>query len=456
MEDRRVHRESVETLHSYEETVEPHVRRLRFRALRDRLHESLLFIPLLMLVATVLVEQVLRAIDDLAGPPRSGFDMPPDAAVALLSTIAGATITTAGVVFSLLVVSLQLASGQFSPRVLRTFWRDRYGQVLIGLLLATFAFCVLALTQIDTGADRAPTLTMLGAVGLALGSIVTIAGYLNRLTRQQYVGRIMERIAEEALDLVRELPYGPRVGVQVGDPVPPPDPATLGNPLVVRTPANGWVQQISRRAVLGATPPDSVVRLETRVGAFVTSGTPLVTIWPHPGPDVADQIAPVVDDAFVIGPTRTMQQDIDFGLRQLNDIALRALSPAVNDPTTAIEGLLRLGTVMRPLLLADLPAQSVRCGAGQILLTPWDLDHVEYVRHAFDQVRGYAAPHAHVVLAMGRTLRMLRAACAPSPERAEVVAALEHELRELISAATRAGVTPGEVARIEQAVRPSG
>jgi len=454
MAELRPHRDDLETLHQYEKTVQPHVRRLRWRATRDRLRESLLFIPLLMLAATVGVEQVLRAGDCAGWVPRSGLDLPPDAAVALLSTVAGATITTAGVVFSLLVVSLQLASGQFSPRVLRTFWRDRFGQVLIGLLLATFAFCVLALTQIDTDADRAPTLTMLGAVGLALGSIVAIAGYLNRLTRQQYVGRIMERIAEEGLELVAELPYGPRVGVKVGEPVPPPDLAQFGDPLVVRSHVNGWVQQISRRAVLGAAPHDTVLRLETRVGAFVTRDTPLVTIWPAPDPARVAAFAALVDDAFVVGATRTMQQDVDFSLRQLSDIALRALSPAVNDPTTAIEALLRVGTIMRPLLVADLPAQCVGCTGNRILLTPWDLDHVEYVGHAFDQLRVYSAPHPQVVLAFARTLRMLRAACTAVPGREEVLSVLADQLRELLAAAEKAGVTPVELDRISVAARP--
>jgi uncharacterized membrane protein len=450
----RPDRDDLETLSGYEDTIQPHVRRLRTRATRHRLRESLLFIPLLMLGATVVVEQLLRVVDDRGGIAESPLDMPPDAAVALLSTIAGATITTVGVVFSLLVVSLQLASGQFSPRVLRTFWRDRFGQVLIGLLLATFTFCVLALTQVDTGAERAPTLTMLGAVGLALGSIVAIAGYLNRITRQQYVGRIMERIAAEGLELVAELPYGPRVGTRVGDPVPPPDVSALGAPLVVRSHLSGWVQQISRRAVLGAVPPDSVLRLETRVGAFVTCGTPLVTIWPGPAHGTAARIADLLDDAFVVGATRTMQQDVDFSLRQLNDIGLRALSAAVNDPTTAIEALLRVGTIMRPLLIADLPAQCVKCDGNRILLTPWDLDHVEYVGHAFDQTRVYAAPHPQIVLAFARTLRMLRAACAAMPERAEVVAALDHQLAELLAASGRAGLTPADLDRIAAAARP--
>jgi uncharacterized membrane protein len=146
-----------------------------------------------------------------------------------------------------------------------------------------------------------------------------------------------------------------------------------------------------------------------------------------------------------------MQQDIDFGLRQLNDIALRALSPAVNDPTTATEVIVRLGSVMRPLLLADLPAQSLRDSQGRILLTPWDLDHTEYVHHAFDQVRIYAAPHPQVQTALVRTMRMLKLACLAVADREPVVTALEDQLRLAIHACTKAGVLPEDQARVEAA-----
>ena len=453
MERRRVLRDDLETLHGYDASIAPHVRRLRYRAVADRLHESLLFIPVLLLAASLVVEEILAALDRRIDRPTFGLNMPPDGAIALLSTVAGATITTAGVVFSLLVVSLQLASGQFSPRVLRTFWRDRFGQLLIGLLLATFAFCVTALTQVDTAAVRAPTLTVSGAVLLAFASIVAIVAYLNRISRQQYVGRIMERIATETLGLVRELPYGPRVGVRAGEPAPPPDLSALGAPLVVRSSVNGWVQQISRRAVVAAVPPGSVVRLETRVGAFVTADTPVATIWPQPDEDLARVTAWTIVSALVVGATRTMQQDIDFGLRQLNDIALRALSPAVNDPTTAIEVILRVGTVLRPLLMADLPAHSIRCRGDRRLLTVWDLEHVEYVAHAFNQVRVYGAPHPQVVMALGRTLRMLRVACVARGDRQAVVGTLEQELDAILAAADRAGVTKAELAAIESAAR---
>ena len=133
--------------------VGKHLRRLRVRAFRDRLRESLLVVPAAMLVGSIVVALVLGAIDRAYVSRQLSwtFVFAPSTASTLL-TIAGATITTAGVVFSLLVVSLQLASGQFSPRVLRGSWRDQFGQVLIGLLLSTFVFCVFALARLNPNA----------------------------------------------------------------------------------------------------------------------------------------------------------------------------------------------------------------------------------------------------------------------------------------------------------------
>ena len=430
--------------------VAVHLRRLRLRAVGDRLRESLLFLPSLMLAASVALFFGLWQIDQAhqAQPLPGTFSFAPSTASTLLGIVAGAMITTAGVVFSLLVVSLQLASGQFSPRVLRGFWRDVYGQVLVGLLLSTFVFCVLVLARLDPAARRAPALTVMFALLLTLASVVVIVVYLDRISRQQYVGRIMARVAEETLALVRELPYGPHVGMRVGEPVPAPDLAGLGEPLIIRAPADGWVQQISRRAVIAAAPPGSMLRLETRVGGYLVRDAPLATLWPAPADPSG--VNALVRAAVITGPARTMQQDIDFGLRQLSDIALRALSPAVNDPTTAIEAVLRIGSIMRPLVLAELPQQSVRDQAGRILLTPFDLDHSEYVAHAFDQIRLYGAAHPQVLTAVARTLRMLRGACALPGGRPEAIAALDRQLA-LTVAGCDAGMLPEDRARVEAA-----
>ena len=438
-----------------EQSVAPHVRRLRQRALSNRLRESLLFLPLVLLIGGVLLQEAARLIDDnFMVPWLRTFDMTPDAAVTLLSTIAGATITTAGVVFSLLVVSLQLASGQFSPRVLRTFWRDRIGQVLVGLLLATFAFCVLALSQLDTSAPHAPTVTMALAICLALASILAIVSYLNRITRQQYVGKIMERIQQEAYALIDDLPYGSRVGGRCGVTLPMPDTSDLGPALVVESHEDGWVQQISRNAVLAALPSGSTVRLETRVGAYIIRGEPLVRVWPKPAAETAHEAARLIGEAVIIGVSRTMQQDIDFALRQLNDIGLRALSPAVNDPTTATEAILRVTSVMRPLLRTELPAQAQRDDEGRTLLSPWDLDHAEYVHHAYGQVRLYVVPHPDVTLTLIRSIRMLRAAAeSAAADRSDAVAALDEEIAAILEAAAAAGTPDIDLDPLRAAAR---
>ena len=433
-------------------SISPQVRKLRQRALSDRLRESLLFLPLVLLGAGVLAEELARAADRHHRFGWLGvFAMAPDAAVTLLSTVAGATITTAGVVFSLLVVSLQLASGQFSPRVLRTFWRDRMGQVLIGLLLAAFAFCVLALSQIDTTAARAPTLTMTGAIGLAMASILAIVGFLNRITRQQYVGRIMERIQLEATALIKDLPYGVQLGHRCGEPTDVPDLPGNGAALLVRSHADGWVQQISHQAVLAAVPAGSVVRLETRVGSYLIRDEPLARIWPAPDAAISRRAARLIGEAVIVGATRTMQQDVDFALRQLNDIGLRALSPAVNDPTTAIEVILRVTSIMRPLLRADLPAQAQRDADGRTLLTPWDLDHAEYVAHAYGQIRLYAGAHPQVALTLVRVLRMLRDVTAEETGRTGALAELDRQLAAVLADAERAGLPATELEPLTKA-----
>lgn len=428
--------DTVDSEPAVERRVAPHLRRLRWRAFRERTRESLLFLPLTMVAVAITLALLLGDADDRGALEYPGiFTFTPDVAITLLATIAGAMITTAGVVFSLLVVSLQLASGQFSPRVLRGFWRDRHGQVLVGLLMSTFVFCVFTLARIDSSQAYAPTLTMNTALLLALLSVLAIVIYLDRISRQQYVGRIVERVAGETQDLIRQLPYGPTIGMKVGEPCPAPDVSGLGEPLVVRAAADGWVQQLSRRALVAACPAGSVVQLRTRVGAYVIAGTPVMAVWPAPADSAV--VAKVVDAALIVGPARTMQQDIDFGLRQLNDVALRSLSPAVNDPTTAVECVLRLGSVMRPLLVAPATPQCVRDPGGRILLTPAELDQAELVRHAFHQLRHYATGHEAVLTAMDRVLTMLRTACTDADALAELdrlLASIEPELTELRAA----------------------
>jgi uncharacterized membrane protein len=183
------------------------------------------------------------------------------------------------------------------------------------------------------------------------------------------------------------------------------------------------------------------------VGGYLVRGEPLATIWPRPDAATTARVARHLAEAMIISYGRTMQQDVDFGLRQLNDIGLRALSPAVNDPTTAIEVVLRVASVLRPLIISELPPQCVRDEQGRVLLTPWDLDHGEYVRHAFEQTRTYGASHPQVMLAVVRAIVMLRAV-ARDVGRPDAVEALDRELELAVDASARAGVADADMARL--------
>jgi uncharacterized membrane protein len=419
---------------------------LRARALGYRFRESLFFLPALIVLAglglALVVGDLNRWLRAEDWPLPAAVRMTPEAAVWFLSGVAGAMITTAGVVFSLTVVSLQLASGQFSPRVLRTFVRDRLSQVVIGTLVATFVYCTLVLRYTRQDELFAPMLPIGIALLLVVVTVILIIAHLDHLARSLQVGEVLRRTSVESAAVIdevsRETPEErPHAAVDVG---------ALGAGLVVHAPRDGWVNQNPSRYLFAAVPPKTVVRLEMRGGAYVSEGQPLATLWPKP-PDPG-KATRLVASAVDVGDERTMQEDLDFGLRQLVDIGLRALSPAVNDPTTATEVVLRIGSVLRRLLVVDLPPEAVAGPEGRVLLRPWALNHDEYVAHAFDELRLADPTQLRVATTMLRTLRMLIVTVeeAGRPERAP---ALERQMRLLLDVVERRDdLHPEDLARV--------
>lgn len=176
-------------------------------------------------------------------------------------------------------------------------------------------------------------------------------------------------------------------------------------PFVVPASRDGWVTKVVSERILTAVPAGTTVRLETRVGAYIHRGEALATLSPVPNDPQA--VVRRLSATVLVGNTRTMQEDLDFAIRQLVDVGLRALSSAINDPTTATEVVLRLGSLLRQVLVVPLPAEAVCDGADRTLLRPWELRHDEYINHAFDQLRQSAPPQARVIATHLRVLRML-------------------------------------------------
>ena len=397
-----------------------------------------MFAGVLLAIAATVVDNILG---DEAELPLT-LAMSSNAATWLVATVAGAMITTVGVVFSLTVVSLQLAICQFSPRVMRSFIRDRLSQGVIGLLVGTFFYCVIILPSINGDATApAPRIGVTLAVVLTLITVVGIIAHLDHLARGLQVGNLARAISDEGRAVVTAVGQTP-AGLHEVDSAdfPASDEATP-----VLTGRSGWVSQVDVEQVLRAVPPNTTVRLETRIGAYIHEGEPLFTVLPGLPQRTRYTLAQAVD----ITAARTMLQDVDFAIRQLVDIGLRALSPAVNDPTTAVEILLRLGTLMRKVLTSPPAPLAVRDDENRVLVQPWNLDHHEFVEHAFDQLRQSGTDQPEVVATLLRVLRML-IAHAHDEGCEDRAPALERQMRLTLEAvAEQKGLHPEDLRRLQ-------
>lgn len=423
--------------------------RLRIASLRDSFAESLFLHPALIMLAGVALAVGATLLDDALGHDAElpfTLAMSSTAATWLLSTVAGAMITTVGVVFSLTVVSLQLASDQFSPRVMRSFIRDRLSQQVIGLLVGTFFFCVLVLPNVSGEAgDPAPQISLTLAVVLTLVTVVGIIVHLDHLAHGLQVGNVARLIAEEGAEVAGALDTVPADlrEVDLSDYRDVPRDAA-----VIPAPGSGWISQVDRRQLRSAAPPGTVVRIETRVGAYIHAGEPLLTVWPAPPERNRKELAAAVE----VSDTRRMLQDVDFAVRQLVDIGLRALGPDVNDPTTAVEATLRLGSLLRTVLATPLPPPALQDGQDRVLVQPWNLSHEEYIAHGFDQLRQGCINHTEVAAAILRVLRML-IMHVEEQGRPELIPALDRQTRMLLDALEQQpGLHPGDLARLRALV----
>lgn len=428
---------------------------LRLRALTQRFRESLFYVPALYVVGAVAVAWATtladdRWVDTLQGTPLL-LPASPTSARAVLATAAAATITVAGIGISITVVAVQLAASQFSPRVLRGFLRDRFSQNVIGLEAGVFTYCLLALattTGPEASATARPNLSLTVAVTLAVVAVVAIVAFIDHSARSMQVGHLMRVIARETRDRVQALfPEGGGEGGQgrLGEVSLPEGP-----PLEVRAAADGWVQQIAEEGLLEPLPAGSTVRLETRVGGFVVEDGLLATVWPRP--EDGEAVAGHLRRSFLLGAGRTMQQEVAFGLRQLTDIALRALSPGVNDPTTAYEALAHTEAILADLLRRDLPPRLRLDATGRRLLRPHDFDHADYVHRFFDQIRVAGASQPAVCTALLKTLARLRETLlhAGLPERTD---ALLEQARLVVEEAAARDRLPRDVERVRETAR---
>lgn len=294
------------------------------------------------------------------------FTGEPGAAQTLLATIAGSMMTVVSIVYSILVMMLTLASMQFSPRVVAALLRDTRSQNTLGIFIGTFTYCLLVLRSVRADPPFVPVLSVTGALALALLCLGTLIYFIHHIGLNIQANHLVDRVATETEAVIDQLfPDVLQPGeIQQGDqalPTPPLDAVPVASL------HSGYIQIIDRTALLSIAAQHRVsLYLQKGVGEFTIEQNPLLFV--HPPERATALVVQACQGTFDIGPIRTMQDDVEFGVRQIVDIALKAISPAVNDPSTAATCIDHLGRLLCRLarrriapavvrIAPDLPAQ---------------------------------------------------------------------------------------------------
>jgi uncharacterized membrane protein len=309
-------------------------------------------------------------------------------------------MTVVSIVFAILLMTLTLASMQFSPRILLSFVKDRVTQWTLGIFLGTFAYCMAALPAARSlPYPVAPVATVTCAMLLAMICVAWLIFFINHVSQAISVNHIVDRIARETEGVIDDvMPDTQRYAYE------PPGVPFDGNKreVLVDSAVSGYIRYVDTERLLYLAQAFKLrVRMLRRVGHFVPAGVAL--FGASPAERVDPERARELRSAFDIGPTRTMQQDIEFGVIQIVDIALKAISSAVNDPSTAITCVDQLGRIMIRFVNRNVPA-SLLCNPPHVVrvIVPW-IGTESLLDTAFEQIRHYSMSDIAV------SLRLLRA-----------------------------------------------
>lgn len=379
----------------------------------NRVRSSFWFVPGLMAIAAVVLALGGVALDEPLTKWFSDqfgweFMTSAEGATAVLGNIAGSMINIAGVVFSMTLVALSLASSQLGPRLLRNFMRDTSTQVVLGTFVATFVYCLLVLRTIRRAEEAAfvPHLSIGFGVVLAVASVGVLIYFIHHVSVSIQANEIAARIGRELLSKVDELypAKGERISAEA------PDEGFLEtfekDAKAIRSPRNGYLQLIDKsQLVLLATQGDFVVRLEQKPGNFVVSGCPLVSL--SPGDKIDKELEARIQALFVMDDQRTTHQDLEFAVNQLVEMAVRALSPGINDPFTAIACVDHLGAALCRLAARDMPNPNYYDDNQKLRLFASERTFEEVLDSAFNQIRQYGISSAAVLIRLLETIAVI-------------------------------------------------
>ena len=374
--------------------------------------------PLSIALALASVGAVLSALEESVPALRGwtpGVLFPsradPQVAQIILGGIAASIMTVVSIVFAIMLMTLTLASMQFSPRIIVSFVQDRVTQWTLGIFLGTFLYCMAALPAARSlPIPFAPLVTVMGAMLLAVACVGWLLFFIYHISRAISVNHIVARIAADTIAMIDEMmPWPHRHDRLDGAPAA----ASIWEATVVSE-ESGYIRFVDRKRLVGLARTSRVkIKVLRRVGHFVPAGVPFLAVSKEGRltPEGMDELRA----AFDFGPTRTLQQDVEFGVLQIVDIALKAISPAVNDPSTAINCVDQLSSIMIRFASREPPEAVLYDPPGTVrVIVPW-IGFDRLLEAAFEQIRLYSKSDVAVSLRLLRALGDI-AATTPDPE----------------------------------------
>lgn len=375
------------------------MKNVKLGRLWDSLHSSYWFVPTIMAILAIALAFGMLALD------RAGYYGPiekwgwiytggAEGARAVLSSVAGSVITVAGTAFSITIVALQLAASNFGPRLLRNFMQDTGNQIVLGTFIGTFIYCLLVLRTVRGEGDDfnqfVPQLAVTVGFLVALVSIGTLIYFIHHASTIIQAAHVISEVSSDLDDATDRL-FPEKIGRS----------ASQSNQQVVEIPtdfdfvacpikakSSGYLQIVDDKQLMQlACQHNLLIRLEYRPGEFVVKGNNLVMVYP--GKDVNPKLTGQIDDAFILGKERTEQQDIEFPINQLVEVALRAISPAVNDPFTAIRCIDRLSAGLSRLAQREFPSPYRYDKNDKLRVIAQRVTFAQLTDAAFNQIRQY-------------------------------------------------------------------
>jgi uncharacterized membrane protein len=389
--------------------------RTRLAGWWDNLSASFWFIPGLMMIGAVGLSIVMVELDTATQAKAVKridwlWHGGPEAARVLLGTIASSMITIAGVVFSITMVVLALVSSQFGPRLMRNFREDKGNQLVLGTFIATFVYSLLVLRKVTNGpeAEFVPYLSIALSIVLVLiniGVIIYFIHHIAVMTQAPYVIHLVSDDLRRSIDKM----FPENLGEDIPSDEAQPDldlEEFDRRAFLVEADQNGYLQSVdSERLMALATDHDLVIHVHYRPGDFIVEKTRLASIRVEQ--QIDDKVYGQIRSVFVLGRERTPRQDVEFSIHQLVEIAVRALSPGINDPFTAMTCVDHLGAALCRAAQRRIPSRYRTDTKNKLRVIADAVTFEGMIEAAFNQIRQYGRSSVAVSIRLLETLTVI-------------------------------------------------